>query len=359
MGTAEKIYSVPPRDNNINFLRFIAASLVIWFHMASLLGVPEPYIMGQGLGPIAVNIFFILSGYLIAKSWSRSSSFGSYLIRRVARIFPGLIVVVLLSVFVMGPVVTSLSAAEYFGNPETWKYLSMIVLAPIENVLPGVFDTNPLPYAVNGSLWTLRYEFLAYLLMPLFYILTKGLGKGRKPFFVAVLAALVFVHFLSYSGVYPLPKVFDNFFRLFAYYMAGVVAFELGLERYCDAQFAVVALLVMILFRDEVGLFSPLVMFAAVCIFTLGFSLTKNPRFAPCFKKNDYSYGIYIYAFPIQQCVVWLGGASLPCSYLSCSFLSFGITLMFAIASWFLVEKPAMDYGRKLAKRWTSRKAAS
>ena len=68
MSSAGKTYSVPSRDNNINFLRFIAASLVIWFHMASLLAIPEPYIMGQGLGPIAVNIFFVLSGYLIAKS---------------------------------------------------------------------------------------------------------------------------------------------------------------------------------------------------------------------------------------------------------------------------------------------------
>lgn len=164
MSSAGKTYSVPSRDNNINFLRFIAASLVIWFHMASLLAIPEPYIMGQGLGPIAVNIFFVLSGYLIAKSWTRSSSFGSYLIRRIACIFPGLAVVILLSVFVMGPIVTSLPLGDYFADAGTWKYLSLIVLAPISNVLPGVFDANPLPYAVNGSLWTLRYEFLAYCL---------------------------------------------------------------------------------------------------------------------------------------------------------------------------------------------------
>lgn len=156
MSSAGKTYSVPSRDNNINFLRFIAASLVIWFHMASLLAIPEPYIMGQGLGPIAVNIFFVLSGYLIAKSWTRSSSFGSYLIRPIARIFPGLAVVILLSVFVMGPIVTSLPLGDYFADAGTWKYLSLIVLAPISNVLPGVFDANPLPYAVNGSLWTLR-----------------------------------------------------------------------------------------------------------------------------------------------------------------------------------------------------------
>ena len=118
MSSAGKTYSVPSRDNNINFLRFIAASRVIWFHMASVLAIPEPYIMGQGLGPIAVNIFFVLSGYLIAKSWTRSSSFGSYLIRRIARIFPGLAVVILLSVFVMGPIVTSLPLGDYFADAE-------------------------------------------------------------------------------------------------------------------------------------------------------------------------------------------------------------------------------------------------
>lgn len=105
--------------------------------------------------------------------------------------FPGLAVVILLSVFVMGPIVTSLPLGDYFADAGTWKYLSLIVLAPISNVLPGVFDANPLPYAVNGSLWTLRYEFLAYLLTPLLYAATKKLCGGRKLVFAVVLAVLV------------------------------------------------------------------------------------------------------------------------------------------------------------------------
>ena len=102
------------RVNNINLLRFIAASMVIYYHMGILLGQPGVTVMGVSVGSIAVNIFFILSGYLIASSWTHSTSFKSYIVRRAARIFPALIVVVLVTTFVIGPLFTSLTLDDYF-----------------------------------------------------------------------------------------------------------------------------------------------------------------------------------------------------------------------------------------------------
>ena len=341
------------RANNINLLRFIAASVVIYYHMAILLGQPGYVIMGQGLGAIAVNIFFVLSGYLIASSWTHSSGFVSYLVRRAARIFPALIVVVLVTVFVIGPIFTTLSVGDYFGNPGTWKYLSVMLLSSTENVLPGVFEGLPYPAVVNGSLWSLRYEFLMYLIVPLAYFVLARFGnKVRKPTTYAFLAILVLGYCLSSAGLLHLPEAIEIGLRLGSYFFVGCVVYDRGLDRYFDAQYSIVALLFVLVFAQEGGPLCPLLMLLATTIFVFGFALAPQPRFAKCFSKNDFSYGVYIWAFPIQQALVQIGGGSSQGSVLLYSAVAFAVTLVFAIASWFLVEKPCMTWGKKLSKRF-------
>lgn len=340
------------RENNVNILRFVAASTVIYYHMAVFLGYGEIMVLGRPLGYVAVDIFFILSGYLIASSWTHSTSFASYLVRRVARIFPALIVVVLVTTFVIGPAFTTLSVSEYFSNPGTWKYLSLIVLAPIDNVLPGVFVDNPYPAAVNGSLWTLRYEFLMYLVLPLAYRLLGGARGVRKPVAMALLVILIVMHWLTTGGVVMAPAVVVNGSRLAAYFFIGVVVYEFGLIGRFNVQYSVLALLLMVIFHDEAGPLCPLVMLVLVTVFTTGFCFVPDPKFARCFSKNDFSYGIYIWAFPIQQALVQLGAGVLPDSVLLYTAISFAITVAVSVASWFAVERPAMQLGRRLSKRF-------
>lgn len=341
------------RANNINLLRFIAASMVIYFHMGILLGQPEITVMGVGIGGIAVNIFFILSGYLIASSWAHSTSFKSYVIRRAARIFPALIVVVLVTTFVIGPLFTSLAPGAYFASTGTWKYLSLIFLAPISNVLPGVFETLPFPGAVNGSLWTLRYEFLMYLLVPLLYFLLGKVGKKqRKPLLIAFVVFLAAGHCLIASGLLHAPEAVEKGFRLGAYFFIGTALYELGLIRFFDPQYSLLALFLALIFCHEGGPICPLLMMVVTVVFTIGFSFAPQPKFARCFSKNDFSYGIYIWAFPIQQALVQIGGGSSQDSVLAYSLVAFVITLALAVASWFLVEKPCMDWGKRLSKRF-------
>jgi len=335
------------RCNNINILRFIAACMVIYAHMATLLGLDTPTVMGQDFGGIAVDIFFILSGYLISKSWVRSSSFASYIVRRVARIFPGLAVVVLLTTFVMGPLVTTLKTSEYFTHPMTWKYLLLIALAPIENALPGVFTDNPFPNAVNGSLWTLRYEFLAYLLLPLFYEMGKRFEKRKILVFTVPEILLLIIYVASEVHLVSLPEAIEKFVSLFTYFFAGILVNELHAEHWVDSQVACLALLAMMIFHNEENpLFTVLFPFLLL-VFVVGFCFCESARFANIFSKNDLSYGIYIYAFPIQQCVVMFGKEIFNSNVFFSFIISLLITIPFSILSWKFIEKPALSFGRK------------
>ena len=352
--------STAGRSNNANLLRFILASMVIYYHMGPLLGQPTVTIMGQGLGYVAVNGFFILSGFFIAGSWARSSGFAAYLIRRIARIFPGLIVVVLLTVFVLGPLMTTLSPGEYFSHPGTWRYLSIALLAPVDNVLPGVFESVPFPRGVNGSLWTLRYEFLMYLILPLLYLpVGKAKAKAKaKPISIGAAAVFSVLHVLTAGDILAMSYHLAVGFRLAAYFFIGVAAFELNLPKRIGAQHAALAALVMVIFAQESGWLCTAVMLVAVTLFSLGFSFPANPVFARCFAENDYSYGIYVYAFPLQQVCVQLGAGSPESSALLFSLVSLAVTFLFAFASWHLVEKPSIRLGKRLSARFQAARDA-
>lgn len=356
---AENVIDIQARDglgygnraNNINLLRFIAAAAVLYFHMDFLLGKTGYEIMGQGLGSIAVNVFFLLSGYLIANSWAHSSSFLSYFIRRVVRIFPALIVVVMVTVFAIGPAFTTLSLEEYFSNPDTWKYLQCILLSRTGS-LPGVFESVPYPSAVNGSLWTLRYEFAMYLLVPLVYVILDRAGSRREVAAFVMLGCSFAAHFLISGLGFPAPAIIKQGVRLAVYFLVGSFVYEFRLVKYFNEQYAVLALLAMLIFARESGLLCMPLMLAATTIFVFGFALAPQPKFAKCFSKNDFSYGIYIWAFPIGQILVQLGEGSSSDSTLAYSIVVFTISLVFAAGSWFLIEKPCMEWGKRLSKRF-------
>ena len=114
------------------------------------------------LGGIAVSVFFFYGGFLICKSLDRLQDGKKFFIARIKRIFPPLIVVVMLSAFVMGHMLTTLPLKQYFTEVGTYKYLLNGILIPV-HTLPGVFENNVYGAAVNGSLWTLPIEFASYI----------------------------------------------------------------------------------------------------------------------------------------------------------------------------------------------------
>lgn len=335
------------RHNNINALRFIAASMVIYSHMNAILGFAEPAIMGYSMGAIAVYIFFILSGFLIANSWKRDPCLLRYLIRRIMRIFPGLLVVVTLTVFVLGPILTDVPIDSYFADIRTWEYLKNCLLQTVLS-LPGVFEENPFPSVVNGSLWTLPWEFLAYLLLPILLLLVRKLGRCAL---ILVYAIASCGYILSYIVVMPIPHCVADCLHLAFFFISGVVVSEFQILQKINVQWGFAALLFALIFHTENGIVWIAANALIIVVCTITFALSEKPIFGSLFSKNDFSYGIYIYAFPIQQTLVMVLGAdefggSVPCY----TFLAWVITLLFAIVSWFVVEKPMIAFGRKLTQ---------
>jgi peptidoglycan/LPS O-acetylase OafA/YrhL len=174
---------IKERKNNFDFIRFLAATLVIFSHSYPITtgnNGSEPFgILSNGqmtFGELAVSVFFVISGFLITQSFDRSKNIFYYLKARILRIFPALIMVVILSVFFLGPIFTDLSLKNYFSDPQTIDYFKTITLYWMQFDLPGVFQSNIYPGAVNSSLWTLWFEFFFYIVVA-FLGVTKLLNK--------------------------------------------------------------------------------------------------------------------------------------------------------------------------------------
>jgi peptidoglycan/LPS O-acetylase OafA/YrhL len=156
------------RDNHFNLIRLLAATAVLVSHSFPLaLGKdsaePLDDSTGYSLGALAVYVFFGISGYMITRSFERSSDLWSFVAARIARIFPGLFVALVFTVAFIGPLATSVDFARYLSDLTVWSYVPRnLSLAFLQYDLPGVFRSNPYPGAVNGSLWTLFWEVACY-----------------------------------------------------------------------------------------------------------------------------------------------------------------------------------------------------
>lgn len=346
------------RDNNINIIRCIAAVMVIYGHMAHLIDVPVPTLFGEKISTIAVKVFFVISGYLITQSFLRDGHYFRYMVRRVCRIFPGLIFVSFATAFLIGPVVSSLPVTEYLFNRQTVKYfVHNSVLYP-DYFLPGVFSENPYPDAVNGSLWTLPVEFAMYILLPFFVVVFRKLNILKGGLVAAtVIFSILDVAYLSFFPEARFVIWGSNIFQglvLVPYFFAGslftfdeiksrlnlqvgvLFAFLIGsvmLEAYWQTEFALLLLLPYI---------------------TLACALTKPAFFGRVFATEDYSYGLYLWGFPVQQLLVYLFGAD-AFSLLGYTIVSFFVAFLASMISWFLVEKPGGRLGKKITS-WSRNK---
>ncbi len=337
--------------NNLDFLRFLAAALVILGHSGVLLGHrQDPLASLTGyctLGQLGVNIFFCMSGLLVTRSWLDEPWPGAFAAKRALRILPGLWLVILLGAFVAGPLLSRLPAGAYFANPNTWAYLRGLEVFPVRYNLPGVFLDNP-RHAFNGSLWTLPYELQAYSV-----VLAAGwlgfLTPRRFPWILAAVAAgQAAVCLGGHAGITSGP----NGVHLSAADECGLFFF-LGAACYVyrdsvplDGRLALAALALW-LGTLSTGWPGYAASFLALPYLLVYAALAPVPGLNRWASHGDLSYGLYIYAFPIQQTFVWwLGYQRLSIPVLAA--LSLAATLLAAWVSWHAVEKPALG----LARRW-------
>lgn len=338
------------RDNNFNLIRMIAASGVLVSHafpIALGFGATQPFETATGLtlGWLCVAIFFAISGFLITQSFDRKPQVESWCSARVARLFPGLIVVSVLVALLYGPVFTTLPLGQYFSQPQTYTYIPRnVTLVSLQFGLPGVFETLPYPTAINGSLWTLVYEVACYFGVFLAGVL--GAIASRRRF------AIAFALYLVVFAASALPGISDHVparlehLRLLSFPFAIGTAFYVWRSRVVLSWLLAAILAVAATLLRQTALFEPAFILAiAYGTFVLAYRVGGPIRHFN--RVGDYSYGMYVYAFPVQQAAVAIAG---PMSPIENMVLAFPVTLLLAIASWYLVEKPALARRHDLAR---------
>lgn len=330
----------PSRRNNFDFLRIVAAFLVLISHQFALNGLPEPSVLRMSLGTFAVLIFFSVSGFLVSQSWRQDPNAVRFLIKRFLRIWPGLAVVTLVAAFVLGPLVSTLDAQAYFAHADLRDFLRNLKVTTIRYVLPGVFENNIHPRAVNGSLWTIPLEVRCY-----FALLLAGiLGLMARRWMVA-LAAVAF-------GLYYFGFAFDpkNYQFHFAFYFFAGVCLDLY-RRVWEARpiwlLAATGALSLAFHFLGAGHVALVFLIPVLVIFIGTRSTPVINRFG---RFGDVSYGVYIYAFPVQQTVLWMSGKDFP--FATGLVIAAVVTLACAFLSWHLVEHPALRLKSTLPKRF-------
>jgi peptidoglycan/LPS O-acetylase OafA/YrhL len=339
------------RRNNFDVLRLVAASFVLFSHSYALTAHAEPFadVSGWTFGEVGVVMFFAMSGFLIAKSWSEQPHLAPFSVKRGLRLLPALVVAVAVTVFVVGALFTVLPLSSYFTDPTTWLYLVRCsFLITFFGTLPGVFETNPYPDAVNGSLWTLPVEACCYAMAAA--LGTLGLLR-RSGLLVGLSILLVLcVTPLSPIAIAPAGGTTGGNLSLVillgATFVLGSLAYSLRARLHLSWTIAA-ALMALWILTWGGGWARPTGMLAiAFTVLVLAFRTPAWLRRLTA--PGDVSYGIYVYAFPVQQSVAAIWGAVDPLVMMA---IAFPVTYVLAFASWRLIERPALALKRFVAPR--------
>jgi len=331
--------------DNFLLLRFAAAAAVIFGHAYAMSGIPgaADFVARLNLGPgiysgsLAVDVFFVISGFLVTGSWLQRGSLDTFARSRALRVLPAYLACLIVTAFVLGAIYTELPLRTYWTDQGTLGYVTTNAQlgTDLKFTLPGVFVHNPRPNDVNGSIWTLPAEVRMYA----WVALLGFVGVLRRRW----LANVAFAALLAYGLIDPehlllVPQA--EFVRLAAFFLAGAFCYVnrdwIPLSDWLLLALAAIALLLR---HSDYFLWA----FGALLAYgTLWFAY--RPRLGFFNRFGDYSYGLYLWGFPVEQMVAHAFGA--PTRPVLIFALSFPLTLAFAVASWHWVEKPALRFKR-------------
>lgn len=354
MTVYDKLVATSFRGPSFGHIRITAAVVVLLHHCRNIEYSDirfDPLFRYSGgeihFGLLAVLVFFAISGFLVTPSLWRSENVINFAANRILRIFPALIVVVIASIALLGPALTTLPLDSYFLDPGLYRY-SKNVLTLTQDYLPGVVNRDGDPIVINGALWTLHFEVLSYATLALTSMI--GILRRRDLMLILCLACYGIHLAMTYDPILvaALPQRFLTFMRLFVYFGAGALLF---------------------IFADRIP-FSGVVAFGALALTVLalpvGLGAVVLPLCVPYMivfcglsalpgqplLKHDLSYGVYLIhapmvvalslAFPNLQ-VWWLAAA-----------IVLLITLAVSYLSWIFVERPALKQ-KEIVSDWLNR----
>ena len=315
------------RHNNFDLLRLIAAVSVIFSHaflLAENSQDHDPLMILTGgqtiLGVVGVFVFFTISGYLVTQSFDTTDSALVFLVKRALRVFPGLFLCLAVCVFVIGPLATGLPLTDYFGRREPYLFLiHNAVLDTDYNRLPGVlFAPGNIGGIVNGPLWSLPCEVLMYLML-------FALGVCRLLTLPVGLVLLAIGILCLWFGA---TDALGGAFWLLGFFAAGICCYRLRTTAFIARRWALVAALGLALSIPAHLFLVAFPLFGSYLAIWLALNRKLPP--VPAARFGDLSYGLYIYGWPIEQCVVYFSGGAAPW------WAVFGVSLPLAAAAAFL-----------------------
>lgn len=327
--------------NNFDFLRVMAALLMAFSHSYALLNQypVEPFMLLTNHkydgSFIALGIFFSISGFLITKSAVHSTSLLHYAWKRFLRIQPLLIVVTLLSIFLIGPLFTGLDMRSYFSSPETYTYLrNSFPATGIQFGLPGVFEHNLKENGINGSLWTLIVEERLYIFTALIFFLQH---KYKKPYILLIVFYNLLYIWNQKIGQFSSSNLLNGQSAYYALMFLNAGLFYLSGYDFKQKPSVFYILLIGLLLA--VSLIFPAMDYFQLIFFPLLVIVVAYLRMPTnkAGKWGDFTYGIYIFSFPVQQMLIAFAKGSLKPLQLFA--YTVAICLPLAILSWHILEK--------------------
>ena len=333
------------KNNNFDFLRFLFSIFVVVSHAYPLSGNDESmqwiYQITNGqtvLARLGLYGFFIISGFFIFKSLERSKSLWVYYKKRFLRLFPALFFVLLITL-ILAPFVYQ-GTIPFYKNQDVYSYLpNNLSLYNFQAVIEGIFDNNPY-HSINGSLWTIRYEFSLYIGLSLLYFFRKD-SRITKVLLVACLAILLLiVNFFmeKFGGSSVLGMIGYEILDLGTFFVCGSVMAALGFEKLKHSWLFLISISILIL-SIHFNFFNA-VKHVVLPVIVLIIGYTPLPFFSTFGKIGDMSYGIYIYSFPVQQTLMYFFAFGLY-EFMCWSVF---ISIVLGYLSWHLVEKKALKY---------------
>ena len=300
---------IKDRENSFDLIRHFAAFLVLFSHHFPISGLPEPSVRSwDTFGFVAVVIFFSISGYFMPKSYSSSGGFVEFIIKRCKRIFPGLFVCSIIMVYVIGLTFTAASVYDYLFSTVQFKTVFLFT-AFMGRTIPTVFSDFTFKDAINGSLWTLPVEFLCYLIIGAVLSLRNSWRSVMCLLWVACIAnATLGVKWTDFA-FFGVPM---SYLSLFGIAFSTGALLSMTRESWMKYRLPMVAISILLIWllrgRPEIQVLGT----ASIAVLTIIIGLSFKDRLIR--GRFDISYGVYIYAFPIQQLVIncvtrdfWLG----------------------------------------------------
>jgi peptidoglycan/LPS O-acetylase OafA/YrhL len=350
------------RDNNFNLIRFIAALAVLISHgFAVTTGDEsiEPFRrqLNMTVGGIAVDVFFLTSGFLVSASLLARQNAIEFVCARVLRIYPALWAMLVVVVLLMGSVLTTLPLSDYLGSSQVWSYVvhGGTLVTGIQHELPQVFTGNPIGSGVNGSLWTLPYEIGMYGILLGIWLLCSPFPTHQLRLLkhgITTLTVLSGTFILVGYFRHGLPESFElhRTYRLpgllFMFFCGGSFYVLRDRIRMSGTACAMLAGLLAASTLNKHCFYVAYLLAVPYVLFYLAYIPKGLVRKFNDF--GDYSYGIYIYAFPVQQAVVHLyPGLSIAASTLLCAVF----TLLLSMMSWHFIETTALDFKVEFSRR--------